>query len=59
MDYHRIVFSHGATGEGYQIVEQGVMVRLTDLAGNDINQNQDLVYTAVEPFAAIPAWGTP
>jgi hypothetical protein len=58
MDYHKVTFSHGVIGDGYQIVDAGVMVRLTDLDGNDIDQNQDLIYTAIEPFAAVPAWGT-
>ncbi len=59
MRYDKVVFLSGAvTGEGYQEIENGAMVRLTDLDGNTVDSNQVMSYTATEADVATPTWGT-
>ena len=56
-EYHKIKFNSGLDIEGYQVVENGVQLRLTDLNGVDVvlprtGYGLDFVQTD----APIPAW---
>jgi hypothetical protein len=61
VEYYKIRFNsgEGVEGlEGYQVVDNGYQVRVTDLDGNDIVLPQDYSFDGTEGKEAdTPAWG--
>jgi hypothetical protein len=59
MRYDKVRFLSGYEGEGYQEIDNGTMLRLTDLNGNTVDGRLELSYTVIAPETETPAWGTP
>lgn len=58
MRYDRVKFIVGYDGEGYQEIDNGAMVRLTDIDGVTIDPGGDISYTVTVVDGPVPEWGT-
>ena len=58
MRYDKVVFND-TLAEGYQEIEFGSMLRLTDLNGATIDPDKVTSYTVTQAEAPTPIWGTP
>ena len=59
MQYLKIEFTVGVTGQGYQIVDPvSGLGRVTDLNGDDITVHA-YEYNVIDYNPPVPAWGTP
>lgn len=59
MRYDKIKFLSGYDGEGYQEIDNGAVVRMTDLDGNVLVLPDDIRYAIIEAESPCPTWGAP
>lgn len=57
MDYIKVRFTSGLSGEGYQEVSEGYVQRLTDLDGNTVGEDTPCEYHVADANPPFPDWG--
>jgi hypothetical protein len=59
MIYYKIIFDYGSpVNEGYQEIENGYVLRLTDLDGNTLELESNYGYGVSDINPPFPPWGT-
>lgn len=58
MEYLKIRFTSGISGEGYQEISEGYVQRLTDLDGNTVGEDAPCEYHVTDGSPSFPEWGS-